>query len=70
MFPVSGYLDEDCLIYTPVPLVALVQLTWWCSHVGGCLDRNWLIDRQSMPDFVLNPHGNIPLWGAVQTKTV
>ena len=60
---VAVWTCRDCLIDTPVPVVAWVQPTWWCSHMGGCLDRNWQIDRLSMPDFGLNPHGNIHLCG-------
>ena len=29
-----------------------------------------MVDRLSVPAFVFNPHGNVPTWVAIYTKTV
>ena len=65
MFPVSGYLDGDCLTDRVAMPGACLTHGDVPMRVHGCLDGNCLINRLSMPGFVLNPRWDAPMWVAV-----
>ena len=57
MLPVSGCLDEDCLIDRP-SMLGCVLNTQWRSHVSG----EHPIDSLSIPGCVPNPPCNVSVW--------